>query len=660
MCGIAGAVWTNGNHGSADAVRVAVGAMSAVLAHRGPDDDGLWQSPDGRVCLAQRRLSIVDLSPRGHQPMAANDGVTWITFNGEIYNFRALRRQLVAAGYSFRSETDTEVVLAAYQIWGLERALEALEGMFAFAIWDGNTRTLHLARDRAGEKPLFLGALGECLYFASELRAFRVIPGLALTPSRRGVGAFLAYGYVPAPDSMFEHVVRMQPGTSVSLDPQFLFDGGTGAPRVDDVLRRARRYWSSGRVAAQAVRARDARTDDGTIDDLELLLLDVVKNQLACDVPVGVFLSGGIDSSLVAALAQRVASQPVGAYTIAFDELAFDESRHAAAIAAHLGMRHEILPLSSAEIVAAVPELAMRLDEPTANASYFPVALMSRLARRRVTVVLSGDGGDEVFCGYNRYRQLDALSRITRWIPGKSMRKGIGSSLGFVARRAVASGLRLKSMPQALPADALARAGRFLAAEDFVRGYDATMRLFNDVELSAVGDGGFGFENSGDDGLDKLLAMMSTDFLHYLPDDNLAKVDRAAMLSALEVRLPLLSHRVVESSWRLGRPFWLRNGRSKWVLRQLLERYVPATLFERPKMGFTVPVREWLLGPLRSWSEDVLHTEALTHWLGISGGFVEGERRALQAGVPGSARRVWALAMLGAWGQSNRLGLHGE
>jgi asparagine synthase (glutamine-hydrolysing) len=660
MCGIAGAVWTDGSHGPADALRVAVGAMSEALAHRGPDDQGLWLSADGRICLAQRRLAIVDLSPRGHQPMTANDGETWITFNGEIYNFRTLRRQLTAAGYVFRSETDTEVVLAAYQLWGLERALAALEGMFAFAIWDGNTRALHLARDRAGEKPLFLGRFGESLYFASELRAFRSIPGVTLSPNRMAVGAFLAYGYVPAPHSMFENVVRLLPGTSLSLGPQLLFGRGNGNWRVNDLLSASRPYWSSNEVAAQSGRASRPPAVDEVLDEFELLLLDVVKNQLACDVPVGVFLSGGIDSSLVAALAQRVASQSVGAYTIAFDDPAFDESRHAAAVAAHLGMRHEILPLSSAEVVAAVPDLAARLDEPTANASYFPVALMSRLARRRVTVVLSGDGGDEVFCGYNRYRQLDGLSRLARWIPSMSVRKGIGCSLGFVARQSAASRISLKSMPQVLPAEALARAGRFLAAGDFAHGYDATMRLFDDIELADIGGRSFGFEPSGGDALERLLAMMSADFLHYLPDDNLAKVDRAAMLSALEVRLPLLSHRVVESSWRLGRRFWLQNGRSKWMLRQLLGRYVPPALYERPKMGFTVPLREWLVGPLREWSNDALHADVLTGWLGVPSDFVERERQAMLEGVPGSARRVWSLAMLGAWGQANRLVLHGQ
>jgi asparagine synthase (glutamine-hydrolysing) len=658
MCGIAGAIWMDGNRGSAEAVRIAVGAMSAALAHRGPDDKGLWQSEDGRICLAQRRLAIVDLSPRGHQPMAASDGATWITFNGEIYNFRTLRRQLIAAGYAFRSETDTEVVLAAYQIWGLERALVALEGMFAFALWDGNTRTLHLARDRAGEKPLFLGRFGECLYFASELRAFRAVPGLTLSPNRRSVGAFLAYGYVPAPHSMFQNVVRLEPGTSLSLGSQLLFGRANGDLQVNDLLPKLRRYWSSNEVAAESGHAPVPTSVHDVLDELESLLLDVVKNQLACDVPVGVFLSGGIDSSLVAALAQRVASQSVGAYTIAFDDVAFDESRHAAAVAAHLGMQHEILPLSSAEIVAAVPELAARLDEPTANTSYFPVALMSRLARRRVTVVLSGDGGDEVFCGYNRYRQLDALSRLTQWIPSRLVRQGIGCSLGVFARQSAANGLSLKSMPQVLPAEAIARAGRFLAAGDFAHGYDATMRLFDGTELLDVGDGGVRFEPSSDGARDRLLAMMSADFLHYLPDDNLAKVDRAAMLSALEVRLPLLSHRVVERSWRLGRSFWLQNGRSKWVLRQLLMRYVPPALFERPKMGFTVPVREWLADPLRAWSEDSLHADALTGWLGIPSDFVERERQAMRKGVPGSARRVWSLVMLGAWGQSNRSSSH--
>jgi asparagine synthase (glutamine-hydrolysing) len=662
MCGIAGGVRLGSGSDSAFDLPSAVATMSALIQHRGPDDQGSWLSSDGRVCLAQRRLAIVDLSPRGHQPMAASDGRAWITLNGEIYNFRPLRGQLAAAGYRFSSDSDTEVVLAAYRTWGLPRTLQAFDGMFAFALWDEDSRTLHLARDRAGEKPLFIGVIAGGLFFASELKAFASLSSARLTPNRRAVSGYLAYGYVPGPESMFNEVFQLPPGTCLSLGPDVLFtQHGSDVARPDDLVRRVVRYWSSNDVATEAERRSSTTSGPESPDALggiDALLREVVANQLACDVPVGVFLSGGIDSSLVAAVAQRVATQPVGAYTVAFGDQGFDESQHAAAVAAHLGMRHEILRLAPHEITDAVPRLAAGLDEPTANASYFPVALMSRLARQRVTVVLSGDGGDEAFCGYNRYRQLDRLARLARTVPRGVLRAGVQSAATIAKSRLLSRGVRLRSMPQVLLAEALARASRFLAARDFDRGYDATMRLFDDPDLVAAGVDPIGVRERTSDLHDDLLVMMSTDFLSYLPDDNLAKVDRAAMSTALEVRLPLLNHRILAASWGLGRRGWLHDGTSKWALRQLLARYVPSALFDRPKMGFSVSVRDWLTGPLREWASDTLRSRTLVDWLGLRPAFVESEWRSMLAGSGSNARRVWALAMLGSWGDAYAGGRH--
>jgi asparagine synthase (glutamine-hydrolysing) len=644
MCGIAGGMMFRGASNALD-LRVVVSAMADRVAHRGPDDQGLWASDDGSVALAHRRLAVVDLSPRGHQPMSTPDRKIWITFNGEIYNFRKLRARLAAEGESFVSDSDTEVVLAAYRRWGLARALESFEGMFAFALWDDSTQTLHLARDRAGERPLFVGIVDSSVLFASELRAFAPVSS-RLSIDRASVGGFLSLGYVPGPGSMYAEVGRLPPASHLSIRR------GDGALRTDsqDLVGRAQRYWSADAVPGPSPALRHtSETLDAAADELDALLRDVTADALQCDVPVGIFLSGGIDSSLVAALAQAVSTQPVHAYTVAFGERDFDESQHAARIAAHLGLRHEILRLTPGAVVAAVPELASNLDEPTANASYFPIVLMSRLARKKVTVVLSGDGGDEVFCGYNRYRQLDRLLRAQKVVPRVLLSEAARAASALAGLFRAGHGLKLATMPQVLPLEALRRAERFLAHEDFDGAYGACMRLYDTGALAAVGLEAYAQRRASPQAEDRLLSMMRYDFGDYLPDDNLAKVDRAAMSTALEVRLPLLSHRVVELSWRLGRSAWLAEGRSKWLLRKLLARYVPPALFERPKMGFTVPVGEWLRGPLREWATAMIESPQLEATLGVRAVFVRSEWRSFLAGPGGEPRRIWALVMLGAW-----------
>jgi asparagine synthase (glutamine-hydrolysing) len=644
MCGIAGGMTFRGASNALD-LRVVVSAMADRVAHRGPDDQGSWASDDGSVVLAHRRLAVVDLSPRGHQPMSTPDRKIWITFNGEIYNFRKLRARLAADGARFASDSDTEVVLAAYRRWGLARALESFEGMFAFALWDESTQTLHLARDRAGERPLFVGIVDSTVLFASELRAFAPVSS-RLSIDRASVGGFLSLGYVPGPGSMYSEVGRLPAASHLSLHR------GDGALRTDsgrELVSRAQRYWSADGVAGGSPAIRQAARSVDAADELDALLREVTADTLQCDVPVGIFLSGGIDSSLVAAIAQAVSTQPVHAYTVAFGERDFDESAHAERIAAHLGLRHEILRLTPDAVVAAVPELASNLDEPTANASYFPIVLMSRLARGKVTVVLSGDGGDEVFCGYNRYRQLDRLLQAQKVVP-RVMLSGAARAAGAItALFGAGHGLKLATMPQVLPTEALRRAEHFLAHEDFDGAYGASMRLYDTGALAAAGLAAYAQRRVSPQAEDRLLSMMRYDFSGYLPDDNLAKVDRAAMSAALEVRLPLLNHRVVELSWRLGRSAWLAEGRSKWLLRKLLARYVPPALFERPKMGFTVPVGAWLRGPLRAWATAMIESPQLEATLGVRTVFARSEWRSFLAGRGGDPRRIWALVMLGAW-----------
>ena len=652
MCGIAGAIALKSSSGRlSDPLDRIVERMARRLTHRGPDGSGLWSSPSERIALAHRRLAIIDLTDTGRQPMEYG-GRFRITFNGEIYNFRELRPQLRGLGHVFRGESDTEVLLAAIAQWGIDDALNRCVGMFAFAVWDARDRVLHLARDRMGEKPLYLGEVFGHLFFASELRAFRAIPGFDARISGAAASAYLRDGCVPGALSIYEGIFKLPPGQVLTIpagrDQRLAADwpqtGDTSSPSE----LRPRPYWSCRNAATQGQKS--LITDHGAaIDQGEELLRQAVRAQMHADVPTGAFLSGGIDSSLVTAVMQHQSSQPVRTFTVAFDDPRFDESHHARAIAVHLGTRHEEFPLREQDIVDQVPSIVHCMDEPTANGSFFPVYLISRLARTQVTVALSGDGGDELFAGYNRYVLGPKAWRRTQWLPAPLRRRlaGLLASGDFPdAGRLMGKVARLGS--QVGSADARRKLARILTSRTFTETYQRLTSWW--VEPSAL-------EGTSEPPprdwpaqfRDDLASMLLADQINYLPDDNLARVDRASMATSLETRLPLLDHRLVEFSWRLPDELKLRGRTTKWLLRAILDRYVPRSLIERPKMGFTVPLDKWLRGPLRDWAGDMLGAPAFEGMFPIRPEPIRRLWDEYLAQRGPAANEIWALVMLSAW-----------
>lgn len=575
--------------------------------------------------------------------MSYADGRYWITFNGEIYNFRELTTELQSLGHGFRSGSDTEVLLAAVAQWGLEEGVKRLVGMFAFALWDSQERVLHLVRDRLGEKPLYYGEVDGHLYFASELRAFAAIPGFNARISAAATAAYLRDGCVPGTVSMYEGVSKLAPAHLASI------------PAGRDQHPKPACYWSCTDVALRG-EAAPMIDDAQATEEVEHLLLQSVRWQMYSDVPTGVFLSGGVDSSVVTALTQAQASAPVHAFTVAFDDPRFDESAHARAIARHLGTNHEEFLLREADVVREVPSLVTAMDEPTANGSFFPVYLISQLARTRVKVVLSGDGGDELFAGYNRYALARRTWRALRWMP-RPVRRALAAALATRNSRELDrhSGLlsrftRLGS--QAGSAAALGKVVRVLNSGSFAESYQRLTYCWDDSHPLLDTPPGMPQRHWQERLRGELAPMLLADQLDYLPDDSLAKVDRASMAVSLETRLPLLDHRLVELSWRLPERLKLHDGVTKRLLRSVLYRYVPPELIERPKMGFSVPIDAWLKGPLRDWASAQLEDRRFLEAFPLRAPAVRQVWRDFLEGRSRSAYEMWGLVMLAGWARS--------
>ena len=627
MCGIAGFVNPPGAF-AADALEALAVRAASSLAHRGPDDQGTWCDAEAGVALAFRRLAIIDLSQQGHQPMASACGRYVMVFNGEIYNYQDLRRRLTAAGAAFRGQSDSEVLLAAIARWGLAEALRLCNGMFAIALWDKQARTLSLARDRLGQKPLYYGWIGKSLGFASELRALGAHPDFEAKLDRGALTLYLRYAYVPTPYSIYEGIGKLPPGCTLTIP----FVAGARAARR---ALEPEPYWSATESAERGLGNPLTGSAEEVLDALDALLRDAVRLCLVSDVPLGAFLSGGIDSSSVVALMQAQSNRPVRTFSIGFHEEAFDEARHAKAVARHLGTEHNELYLSMAEAREAIPALPRVYDEPFADASQLPTFLVSRMAREQVTVSLSGDGGDELFGGYNRYIWGGDIERAMSRVPLPLRRLFSG-----LARRVPLGcwDLLLKGARPILPAKLrYAQVGHqvhklanvFDAAEPEAM-YQRLVSLWQQP-AEAVQGGQEPITQLGDpaawpqlEGFVERMCLL--DSLNYLPDDILVKLDRASMAVGLEGRVPFLDHRVVELSWRVPTAMKLRGGQGKWLLRQLLARYLPPDIIERPKMGFAVPIGAWLRGELRDWAEALLD-----------------ERRLAEAGIlePAPVRRLW-------------------
>jgi asparagine synthase (glutamine-hydrolysing) len=603
MCGIAG-FWQT-RRGSEVPGEI-LAHMGGALKHRGPDDCGSWHDHASGIGLVHRRLSILDLSAGGHQPMVSDSGRFTIIFNGEIYNFEEIRREL-GPGTVWRGHSDTEVMLEAVEHWGLDRAVGRFIGMFAFALWDHLERILYLVRDRLGIKPLYYGWIGNDFVFASELKAIGQYPGFAAVIDRDALALYMRHNYVPAPHSIYQGVHKLQAGSILTLH--------SAECEVD-----IRPFWSALNVATAGLQSRIAGGDGEVIEELSGKLARAVSLRMIADVPLGAFLSGGIDSSTVVALMQSQSRLPVKTFTIGFHEKDYDEAAHARRIAAHLGTDHTELYLTPGEALDVVPQLPAMFDEPFADSSQIPTFLISKLARQSVTVSLSGDGGDELFGGYNRYLLTRKIWEGLRRFPNP-VRKLVSSLIVRLPPEKIDRLYRrlrpLLSQPErwSVVGDKAHKFAGFLELEDPRSIYMQALSHWEKPaevvrgarEPGTVGD--FIAEAMALPSVEE--AMMLADLAFYLPDDILTKVDRASMAVSLEARVPLLDHNVVEFAWRLPLHFKIRDGVGKWILRRVLDQYVPAKLVERPKMGFGAPIASWLRGPLREWAEDLLSPDAL-------------------------------------------------
>ena len=638
MCGIAGLIMEE-----ADGEPL-LRRMASALAHRGPDDHGFWIDAESGIGLAHRRLSIVDLSPAGHQPMVSQDGRWVLTFNGEIYNHAELRAGLeaeVMAPRAFRGHSDTETLIEAIALWGLEAALERSVGMFALALWDRRERRLFLARDRFGEKPLYFGWVGGRFAFASELKALRALPGFDNRIDRRALGLYTRLGYVPAPFSIFERVFKLEPGCLLSSDVAGLLVPRSAAPT--DLIRN---WWSYAEVVA-AGRADPILDEREAEERLEQALRAAVKRQAMADVPVGAFLSGGIDSSIVVALCRE--QMPVRTFTVGFEESSFDEAPYARRVAAHLGTEHIESRVTAVDAREVIPLLPAIYDEPFADSSQIPTYLICRHARRDVKVALSGDGGDELFGGYNRHlsapRAWDALAGL----PG-SARAAAGGLLGRVPAAFWDRSVRLFGQarhPQfgAKVSQALRTFGRAGSIDDL---YESFVDSWHGEKGPVEGRLDEWLDRSELRELPSAERLMYLDATTYLPDDILCKVDRAAMAVSLETRLPLLDHRVAELSARIPVGMKISGGIGKQVLRRILYRHVPRELFDRPKAGFAIPIGEWLGGPLRDWAETLLDPAKLAE-SGFDPAPIGRRWRAHLAGERDFSTSLWAVLVFQAW-----------
>jgi asparagine synthase (glutamine-hydrolysing) len=599
MCGIAG-FWSPSL--SASVRREAVRGMTQRLAHRGPDADGHWVPADTPVALGHRRLSILDLSATGAQPMWSANGRYIITFNGEIYNFRELRDRLHAAGAAFRGTSDTEVLLAGFEAWGIAATLREATGMFALAVWDVRDQELFLARDRVGEKPLYYGVCEDSLVFASELKAIRQHPHFQDEIDRGAVALLMRFGYVPAPYSIYRNIGKVAPGTLLRFHPR------------DGLVPLVTTYWSAIEMGRAGVARPTAKSDAELIDELDVLLRRAVADQMVADVPLGAFLSGGIDSTTVVAMMQAQSKTPVRTFSIGFFDPKFEEARHARAVAAHLRTIHTEHYLSAEESMRVIDRLPSMYDEPFADWSQIPTYLVSTLARDAVTVALTGDGGDELFGGYDRYVGLDKIWRRLRMLP-RPARLALAKRIDVIdrldARRWNPGSWQRDESRAARRAHRLVvkarKVARLLRCEWREDLYQELLSSWSDT--SRLVPGASPLPTALED-LSNLMPaatfaqqMMHLDLMFYLPDDVLVKVDRAAMAVSLETRTPFLDHRVVDFAANLPLRVKLRDKQSKWILRQLLDRYVPRKFVERPKMGFGVPLHDWLRGPLREWAD---------------------------------------------------------
>jgi asparagine synthase (glutamine-hydrolysing) len=663
MCGLSGLIAARRAEPSV------LRAMTDPIVHRGPDDAGIWIDPDGRVGLGHRRLAIVDLSPSGHQPMLSSDGRFVLAYNGEIYNHAALRRTVEEAGggpgargQPWRGHSDTETLLEAIALWGLDAALERSVGMFALALWDQAERRLSLARDRFGEKPLYYGWAGGDFLFASELKAMRAHPGFDAEVDRGALAYLAARTYIPAPHSIYRRIFKLEPGCILEAGEDVARAPRDVAPAPDAPASgglAVRRYWSYRAVVAAGL-ADPIASEAEALEQLEGALAESIRGQSVADVPVGAFLSGGIDSSTVVGLYQKHTPAQVRTFSIGFEEAGFNEAEYAKAVARHFGTDHHERYVTVAETRDVIPLLPAMYDEPFADSSQIPTHLVSRFAREQVTVALSGDGGDELFGGYNRYVGAARLWGQMKRLPAP-LRAGLGKGFGQVPPAAWNGLVRL--LPGRRPPHFGTKVQKALrtmgAANDLGDVYDSFLDEWSGLPSPVLGaDGRGGFDLDPGRAAPDAVRMMYCDAVSYLPDDILCKVDRAAMAVSLETRVPFLDHRVAQVAARIPLAMKIGGGEGKRILRTLLYREAPRALFERPKAGFGIPVGQWMRGPLRDWAEALLDPARLAGEGFFDAAVVRGRWQRHLSGEQDATSALWAVLMFQAWLEESKTASH--
>lgn len=642
MCGIAG-FWSKKHSGS---LMETARAMGEAIRHRGPDDRGEWADSACGIALAHRRLSILDLSPEGHQPMHSAGGRYVIVFNGEVFNFAELRQELGA--HAWRGHSDTEVMLAAFERWGVEASAKKFVGMFAFALWDTRERELYLVRDRLGIKPVYYGWQNGVFLFGSELKALRAHPAFQGEVDRGALALLMRHNYIPQPHSIYESIHKLPPGCIVRM-------------RSADDHATPQAYWSAYEVARQGSLDPLRCSDTEAIGQLDELLTESVRLRMRADVPLGAFLSGGVDSSTVVALMQKQSARPVKTFSIGFDEEAYNEAGYAAEVARHLKTDHTQLIVRSREAQEVIPLLPHYYDEPFSDSSQIPTYLVSKLARTAVTISLSGDGGDELFAGYARYEITRKLWDRLRSTP-RPLRKGIARGMMFLS---ASTWSRIYDLCKpVLPAGFRSRRpGEQMERLASLMDTDSPDRLYRSIVSHWEGPSAL-VRGASEPGTmlttldefrelpDLTSRLMYLDLVTYLPDDILTKVDRASMAVSLEARVPLLDHRVVEFAWRVPPSMRVRDGKEKWLLRQVLYKYVPAEMIDRPKVGFGIPIGEWLRGPLRGWVEELLDPVKIAADGFFDAKIVERAKQEHLSGARNWQYQLWDLLMFQAWKQN--------
>ena len=666
MCGFSGFL-TNNPSILANS-EVIVTNMADTIQHRGPDDSGVWVDVDAGVALAHRRLSIVDLSPAGHQPMVSSNNRYVIAFNGEIYNHVEIRCELerhsnpnltaedvlippdslstsMSGPFKWRGHSDTETLLAGFEAWGIEVTLKKTVGMFAIALWDREERVLTLARDRMGEKPLYYGFQNKTFLFGSELKALKSHPDFLAEIDRDVLCLYLRHCYIPAPYSIYKNIQKLLPGTYLQVRLGVDANAQTLSPKA---------YWSMTDVARQGVEASFKGSDGEAIAILDSQLKQSIGLQMMADVPLGGFLSGGVDSSTVVALMQAQSMRPVKTFSIGFDDSSYSEAEYAKAVAQHLGTEHTELYISSTQAMGVIPLLGKIYDEPFADSSQIPTFLVSQMAKPHVTVSLSGDAGDELFCGYNRYVLADNWGRIEKMPVG--MRSLVSNVINYIQPQTWDSVFQQISKFKKMPDNMGDKLEKLAIGLKSTTVQDAYFSLVSEIDypeqvvigakepqtwLTQVGKSSH-FQ-------DPKQVMMFMDAMTYLPDDILVKVDRASMANSLEVRVPFLDHRLVELAWQLPMAMKMREGQTKWILRQVLYQYVPQYLIERPKAGFAIPLGDWLRGPLRDWAEDLLEDQRLQREGYFNSDFVHDLWRAHLMGNRNNQSLLWSILMFQTW-----------